>query len=172
MGPTPSSFSLHSHGDTIRIGRECLPYAGFFLGENGFTKQQFRTKANLFAGFFLAKKFTKTQKKNHRVDVEKKCPSSIFGFVLKARNTLEKNNWAKLASWLPVCRECNHSLMNEYPNVFVSAKYLRMNVRIYSFDYVFYKCLFKYFCPCSIITNEFTNIFEEPILTKYFCQIK
>ena len=69
---------------------------------------------------------------------------------------------------ISVCSECHFSLMNEYPNIFITANYLQMNVRIYSVVY--------------ILTNECPNIFihvvysrinvqiypNEKILTEYF----
>ena len=71
-----------------------------------------------------------------------------------------------------MCSKCCFSWTNEYPNVFVSAKCSQMNVQINLFDYIFYEWRFEYICPCSTITNEYTNLFEEQILTKYFCKIK
>ena len=56
-----------------------------------------------------------------------------------------------------VCSKCNFSLTNEYPNIFVTAIYSRMNVRIYSVFYIF--------------TNECPNIFVGVAYSRMIIQI-
>ena len=56
-----------------------------------------------------------------------------------------------------MCSECHFSLTNEYPNLFVTAKYSRMNVRIYSVGYIF--------------TNECPNIFVDVVYSRMNVQI-
>ena len=56
-----------------------------------------------------------------------------------------------------VCSKYCFSLTNEYPNVFVSAKYSQMNVQIYLVDYIF--------------TNECSNIFILVVLLRMNLQI-
>ena len=56
-----------------------------------------------------------------------------------------------------MCSECNFSLTNEYPNIFVSANYSRMNVRIY--------LVVKNF------VNEYPNIFIHVVFSQMNVQI-
>ena len=56
-----------------------------------------------------------------------------------------------------MCSECHFSLTNEYPNIFVTANYSRMNVRIYSAVYIF--------------TNECPNIFVHVLYSQMNIQI-
>ena len=56
-----------------------------------------------------------------------------------------------------VCSECNFSLTNEYPNIFVAANYSWRNFRIYSFVLIF--------------TNECPNIFVQLVYSQMNVQI-
>ena len=56
-----------------------------------------------------------------------------------------------------VCSECNFSLTNEYPNIFIAANYSQMNVRIYSVVYIF--------------PNECPNIFVPVVYSRMNVQI-
>ena len=53
--------------------------------------------------------------------------------------------------------------MKEYPNIFISENYLRMNVRKYSVVNILQEWIYKYIRPCSILTNECTKKFEYKI---------
>ena len=57
----------------------------------------------------------------------------------------------------PVCSEYHFSLTNEYPNIFVTANYLQMNVWKYSVVY--------------ILTNECPNIFVHLVYSRINVQI-
>ena len=56
-----------------------------------------------------------------------------------------------------MCSKCHFSLTNEYPNIFVTANYSQMNVRIHSAVYIF--------------TNEFPNIFVHVVYSRMNLQI-
>ena len=70
---------------------------------------------------------------------------------------LQDRRLLPLSNKRPVCSECNFSLTNECPNIFVTANYSRMYVRICSAVYIF--------------TNEYPNIFVHVVYSLMNIQI-
>ena len=88
---------MAKHAWKILIFLEIAHKRGFFyIREHGFTTQPISAKANLCDVFNFVKTKHKRNMTNCVVEVEHKCVSPIFGFVLKTSNTLGKSDFPKI----------------------------------------------------------------------------